>query len=102
MDDYNLGRHLLTDQAKIELEKVAAAICKNNDLPHAYFVQRFGKRRHYIAGYGKEAFTKTHHKDINENIALYWEGEMTEENALLALSSFNELLYQVVNELKQP
>jgi hypothetical protein len=93
---------VLTDQAKILLEKAAEDICKKNDLPRAYFTHRFGKRRHFVAGYGKETFTQTYHRDITENIALSWQGTMTEEKALSAIRPFTDLLKHITQELNQP
>jgi hypothetical protein len=102
MDDYQAGGYLLTDQTKTALKKAAADIGKRNGLPHVYFTHQFGKRRHFISGHGKATFTQTHHRDITENIALSWQGTMTEENFLSALRPFTELLHQAEQELAQP
>jgi hypothetical protein len=92
---------LLTDHTKKELEKAAENICKINKLQHVYFTQRFGKRRHFIAGYGKKTFTQTRHLDTTENIALSWEGNMTEEKAWITLRPLTYLLNQTEQELNQ-
>jgi len=92
---------LLTEHTKKALKKAAEVICNKNNLPHVYFSQKFGKRRHFITGCGEETFTKTRHREITEMITLSWEGTMTDKKAQQAIEPFAKLLDRVQEELNQ-
>jgi len=90
---------LLNDNTKKELEKAAKDICLKHNLKHVYFSQRFGKRKHFLAGYGQTSFDSTFHLDIDDKFTLSWQGDMPEKQALKALSSLTSFFDQPKQEL---
>lgn len=93
---------MLTKHTINELEKTAKDLCIKYNLQHAYFTQRFGKRRHFVTGYGKMSLGHTYHLDIDDKLTLFWEGIMTKEDAWIALRPLTLLFNQAEQELDQP
>ena len=81
------------------LEKIAADICEKNALPYGYFSQKYGKRKHYLAGYGSGVFTTTYHKNITDVIVFSWQGTVDDEKASVMLEPFTDLIIQLTKEL---
>lgn len=80
---------MTTDNITRELEKAAKDICLKHNLQHVYFSQRFGKRKHFLAGHGQTSFDSTYHIDIDDKFTLSWQGDMTENEAEMALNSLS-------------
>ena len=89
---------MLVDHIKKELEKVAKNMCKTHNLQHVYFTHKLGKRRHYLAGYGQEIFSNTHHLDITEKTTLFWQGNLIERDISMIISRLAPLAKKVEQE----
>ena len=89
----------MANHIKNTLEKIAADVCERNGLTHAYFSQKFGQRKHFLAGYGMEIIALTHHNHINDRIVFSWQGTMNKQKAKRALEPFTDLINEVSQEL---
>lgn len=84
-----------------ELENIAKEICIKYNLRDVYFTQKYGKRKHFLAGHGKISFGLTYHVNIDDNITLSWEGDMTEKKALETMKLRKLILDHAEQELSR-
>ena len=89
---------MLANHKKKELEKVAKNMCKIHNLQHVYFTHKLGKRRHYLAGYGQEMFSNTHHLDITKKTILFWQGNLIEKDISIIICRLVPLARKVERE----
>lgn len=78
-----------------ELTQVAADLGRQRNLCYVSFSRRLGKRRHFLAGWGKPEYTETHHQALNDQIDLSWQGTMTPTEAATIIRPYMALLEQI-------
>lgn len=89
---------MLGNHTKKELETAAKDVCETHNLQHVYFTYNLGKRRHYLAGYGQETFSNTHHLDITEKITLCCQGNLIESDISMIITRLAPLAKTVEQE----
>jgi len=91
---------MLTPETKNVLEKTARELCRKNHLIQVYFAQPLGRRQHYLAGYGEENYTSTEHLVLSKNLALFWQGILSEEEKWLIQCNLIPLAEIVEHEME--
>ncbi|MDX9703957.1 MAG: hypothetical protein RBU23_13075 [Candidatus Auribacterota bacterium] len=87
---------MLIDNKRQQLNLFLKDLCEKHAFEHAYIAQKIGKRRHFIAGYGKENFTHTNRIDINGKIVFFWQGC----SKILDMETFMDNLISIVKQLE--
>ena len=67
---------MITGETIRMLEETSRRLCGEYSLENVYFARILGKRRHYLAGCGKEVFLPAHQIELTGDIAVFWQGNM--------------------------
>ena len=62
----------------LQLTALAERLCEEIGLTRVYFTRRFGKRSHYLAGYGETVFDQAERMPLSENLEMHWHGALDE------------------------
>ena len=73
---------MIHDDTAARLNELVRQFHDTYGLGQVYFTRRFGKRRHFLAGFGEPAFEKAGRLSLSENVELHWHGVLTETQQL--------------------
>lgn len=91
---------MLSEKTKMLLTSAAKKACEDFGLYKVYFAQHLGRRRHYLAGYGKEMFMHPDKAVLTEKISVFWEGKLLGERKKALVEALRPIAEQVEKELE--
>jgi hypothetical protein len=60
------------------LRALAERFCEAYGLKQVYFTRRFGKRNHFLAGFGEIVFDRAERIPLSEHLQMHWHGPLDE------------------------
>ncbi len=67
---------VMTVFSKSFLQQLAYKACERYSLKRVYFAEILGKRRHFLAGAGQEAFLPLKCAALKGSLMVFWQGEL--------------------------
>ena len=89
----------MTEKTILFLEEISRRICEKYKLENVYFTQIIGKRRHHLAGCGKEVVLPAEQMELSGNISVFWQGNLTGDLANLLREELAPVAERLEKEL---
>jgi len=70
---------MLSSPIKRLLEQRCKDLCDRLGLAQVYVTHAFGRRRHYLAGYGQPLPSQPEQMPLSPHLVVFWHGELSEQ-----------------------
>jgi len=84
------------------LEQRCKDLCHRLGLAQVYVTHAFGRRRHYLAGYGQPLPSQPEQMPLSPHIVVFWHGELSEQARGSLKADFEKLTDFLEEQLTRP